>query len=160
MAVKRFHGTSATLADSIRREGLKPRRGLVFLTPHRAIAEEFAAMAAADAGLDPCGLLVTVELDEQLIERDDGYETVHRRPIPPEAILAMEFVVPIARERILTADVGEKHVAVLTFVAEVDIFGRQGEWKPERFCDDSYFEDAARLGKRIVRLVGVPGSWR
>jgi hypothetical protein len=60
-------------------------------------ARAFASLAAS---LDPRGLLVTVEIDEQLIERDGWLESIVRRPIGPEAIIALEFVEPIFHERL------------------------------------------------------------
>jgi hypothetical protein len=99
--MRRFHGTSATLAGSIQREGLQLCHGVIYLARFRAGALEFAAIAgtgAEDAGLDPRGLLVTVELEEHMIERDGILETVVREPIAPEAIAALEFVKPIGRE--------------------------------------------------------------
>jgi hypothetical protein len=97
-----FHGTSATLADSIQRDGLRTLDGVIYLAHFRAGALEFAAIAATgaeDAGLDPRGLLVTVELDEHMIERDGILETVVREPIGVDAIIALEFVESIAHER-------------------------------------------------------------
>jgi hypothetical protein len=97
-----FHGTSATLADSIQRDGLRTLDGVIYLAHFRAGALEFAAIAATgaeDAGLDPRGLLVTVELDEHMIERDGILEALVCKPIRPQAIAALEFVEPIGRER-------------------------------------------------------------
>ena len=110
-----FHGTSATLADSIQRDGLRTLDGVIYLARFRAGALEFAAIAATgaeDAGLDPRGLLVTVEVDEHMIERNGILETVVCKPIGPNAIIAVEFVEPFGRERF--ADRRRADFAVLT----------------------------------------------
>jgi hypothetical protein len=98
-----FHGTSAALADSIQRDGLHTCHGVIYLACFRAVALEFAAIAATgaeDAALDPRGLLVTVELDEHMIAREGILETVVREPIGPEAIAGLEFVEPIGCEHL------------------------------------------------------------
>ena len=102
-AVRLYHGTSAELCPQIERSGLIPCGGLVYLARFRASALEFAAISAAGAehaGLDPRGLLVTVEVDERAIDRLGIFEAIVREPIPPDAIVALELVEPIARERL------------------------------------------------------------
>jgi hypothetical protein len=101
--MRRFHGTSATLAGSIQRDGLHTCHGVIYLTRFRGVALEFAAIAATgaeDGGLDPRGLLVTIELDEHLIERDGVLETVVCKPIGANAIIAIEFVEPVGGQRL------------------------------------------------------------
>jgi hypothetical protein len=101
--IRLFHGTSAELIEPIRRRGLQPCRGVIYLARFRVGALEFAAIAATgadDAGLDPRGLLVTVEVDEQVIEREGLFESIVREPIGTEAIIAIEFVEPILRQRL------------------------------------------------------------
>jgi hypothetical protein len=114
-AMRFFHGTSAMLADSIQRGGLQTCHGVVYVARFRAVALEFAAIAAIgaeDAGLDPRGLLVTVEVDEAKIERNGILETVVCEPIGPKAIIAVEFLEPFGQERF--ADRRRADFAVLT----------------------------------------------
>jgi hypothetical protein len=93
-----YHGTSAVLAVDIRRRGLRVLAGKVYLTGSRAVAREFASIAAAgaaSAGLDRHGLIVSVRVDESALERNGWVGYFVRTSVEPHAILSLEEFEPV-----------------------------------------------------------------